>query len=141
MNLKDMREHLSTLELVEYVEKNWKSLNYPDQSLINKLFQDKIKILNERKYNCQVNCHHYSGESIILENALIIHFAGANQRPWEYSFRKYYGSAVNGEVWWYYARKCGWKKYFKWRVCNWLQVRPWQIICDIYRTVKSSLTK
>lgn len=38
MNLKDMREHLSTLELVEYVEKNWKSLNYPDQSLINKLF-------------------------------------------------------------------------------------------------------
>lgn len=147
MNLKELRKDFTGRQFVDYIEENWKTFCYVDQSFINKMFGGgQIKVMDELKYNCQVNCHHYKEEAIILEQASIIHFAGNNQRPWDYSFRKHYGSAVNGEVWWYYARKCGWKKeYYKWRVRNWIQVRPWQIIYNVYKymgnKVKGSLKK
>lgn len=136
MNLEGLRKNYTTKQFIDYIYTNLDMMKYNDQSFLNKFFQGKIKIEDELKYNCLVNAHYYKEEQDILEQACILHFAGGGQRPWNYEFRKHYASGVNGEIWWRYARKCGWEKeYRKWKVQNWIRVRPWQIAYDIYRLV------
>ncbi len=136
MNLEGLRKSYTTEQFINYIYENLDKMKYNDQSFLNKFFQGKIKLEDELKYNCLVNAHYYKEERNIMEQACIIHFAGKGQRPWNYEFRKHYASAVKGEVWWQYARKCGWEReYRKWKVLNWIRVRPWQIVYDIYRLV------
>lgn len=134
MNLKGLRKDYTTEQFLDYIYAHLEIMKYNDQSFLNKFFQGKIKVMDELKYNCLVNAHHYKEEDRILNESCILHFAGSGQRPWNYKFRKHYASAVNGEVWWKYARKCGWEKeYYRWKILNWIQVRPWQIVYDCYR--------
>jgi lipopolysaccharide biosynthesis glycosyltransferase len=100
-------------------------LHYPDQYILNCMFHDKIKPVDEFTYNCQVSSHPYTEGRRILSQSAILHFPG--YRPWSVDYQRHYSSAIPGDIWWRYARQCGeGKGYIKWKILNTIKVKPWQ---------------
>lgn len=93
MNLKKMREDITQEYLTSTIEDLQDVLWYPDQDVLNKVYENKVKYDDHNKYNAQYFYgNHPSGPQ--LKNAHIIHFVGGI-KPWCYngiisSFSKYF---------------------------------------------------
>ena len=97
INLKQLRKINVKEKIVKFIEANQKKLLLPDQDIIISLFGNKIKLIDELKYNLsEIAWYKYnvnnSKEKItlkwIVKNTVIIHYCGRN-KPWN---REYIGS-------------------------------------------------
>lgn len=122
----------------EWTRLHVKDLQYPDQDIINVVFNGRIKAEKPNIYNCQTGAIHWSLEKEILANAKIIHFVGT--KPWDKEYRKKLSCAVTGNVWWKYAIKNDmWKnKHLVWQIYQILNIYPWNIIYKIYWNIKNA---
>ena len=128
INLKGMRDTIDLKRMTSWVEERRNKLKFPDQTTLNALFHEEIKICDDFIYNCQIGAYSYTREKDILQNSCVLHFVGS--RPWDVKYRRKLCSAVSGKVWWKYAVQCGFKykmKYMKWRICNFFLAEWWNI--------------
>lgn len=138
INIQKLRKEKSAEDFILFMKKHVNEIKYPDQSTINAMFRDKIRIVEGLKYNCQVNAYHYTEAETILKNAQIIHYAGSGQRPWNVECGRHFATAIPGDIWWNYQRILDGKfniKYLWWKIRNTLYVKPWQICYRIYRII------
>ena len=93
MNLKKMREDITQEYLTSTIEDLQDVLWYPDQDVLNKVYENKVKYDDYNKYNAQYFYGNHPSR-LQLKNAQIIHFVGGI-KPWCYkgiisSFSKYF---------------------------------------------------
>ena len=82
MNLKKMREDISKENILSDIVGLQDRILYPDQDILNKIYENKVKYNDYRKFNFQV-FQKDKISKIQLENAYVIHFIGEN-KPWLY---------------------------------------------------------
>lgn len=82
-NLEKIRREFDERIVYELIEEKKNILQYPDQDILNILFQNKVKYADKMIYNYQVHYDwKYKGEGeFIKKKAKIIHFAGP-VKPW-----------------------------------------------------------
>lgn len=136
INLENLRKaNISQATVVEYAIAHKSKLHYPDQYVLNDLYHYKTIFADGFIYNCQVSSHSYKLANKILTESKILHFPG--YRPWSYVYQHHYSSAISGDIWWKYARKCGMGQgYFKWKILNTIKVKPWLIMYRLSRIVR-----
>lgn len=85
MDMRKIRENFNHKYTCELLEKYKKKLIYPDQDILNILYQDDVKYADKTIYNYQVHYDwDYQNEvNHIKENVVILHFAGP-AKPWGY---------------------------------------------------------
>jgi lipopolysaccharide biosynthesis glycosyltransferase len=89
MNLKLQRKLVDEEEIYSFIEKNRTKLILPDQDIINTLYSDKIKSLDEKLYNYDTRYYNYykvttnntCDMDYIMRNTVILHFCG-KKKPW-----------------------------------------------------------
>lgn len=82
INLEELRNSNVKLEdIYNYIKKNRVRLFLPDQDIITKLYEDKIKEFDSSIYNMTEKISPKYSDSWILENTAIIHYCGRN-KPW-----------------------------------------------------------
>lgn len=89
MNLEEQRERINEQEIYDFVEKNKKRLVLPDQDILNGLYSQEIKDIEEVLYNYDTRFYHYykltsKGEyhlDYVIHNTSILHFCG-KKKPW-----------------------------------------------------------
>ncbi len=90
MNLKALRKMKIEDRLVDFLQKNKKKLLLPDQDIISTIYGDKIKIVDDLRYNLgDRNLNYYNlnnpnakiGMKWVRKNTVIIHYFGRN-KPW-----------------------------------------------------------
>ncbi|WP_254660768.1 glycosyltransferase family 8 protein [Bacillus sp. FJAT-27225] len=89
MNLTLQRNFIDEKVIYEFVEKNRSKLIMPDQDILNALYSNKIKCLDDKLYNYDVRFYNYyriisNGEcdmDYIFKNTVILHFCG-KKKPW-----------------------------------------------------------
>ena len=90
MNLKELRKIKIENEGINFIEKNKKKLILPDQDIISAIYGNKIKLVDDLKYNLgDRNLNYYNlnhpkskiGIKWIRKNTVIIHYFGRN-KPW-----------------------------------------------------------
>lgn len=84
------------------IEKYGKKLIFPDQDIMNIIFEGCIEFVDFRKYNFLCSRGRYTSRQLRFyrRRALIYHYGGGNfHRPWE---KNYVGKF--GDVFWYYAK-------------------------------------
>lgn len=94
---------------------------WPDQDILNGMFEGKIKILDCDLYNVQVSNWRFKNQ-YDLEQAAIIHYTGES-KPW---FKTYTNAAAR--MWDYYYAKtfnCGRLYLFRRRIHRWMQKWIW----------------
>ncbi len=121
------QDGITQQSIAEYALANKDKLHYPDQYVLNGLFQKKIIAADAFLYNCQVSSYPYTLGNRILRESAILHFPG--YRPWNVNYQRHYSAAISGDIWWRYARKCGeGQGYLRWKISNTIRVKPWQLI-------------
>ncbi|UJL46299.1 glycosyltransferase family 8 protein [Virgibacillus sp. NKC19-16] len=93
MNLDLQREKMKEQEIFDYVEENKKRLLYPDQDIINALYSQDIKNLDEVIYNYDPRYYRYykavsSGKmdvDYVIHNTRFIHYRG-KKKPWNKNY-------------------------------------------------------
>lgn len=94
MNLKELRKIQVDKEVTEFVKRNRKKLMLPDQDIINTIYGDRIKLVDELKYNLgdrNLNLYNINNTSNkinlrwICKNTVIIHYFGRN-KPWNSNY-------------------------------------------------------
>lgn len=99
MNLTELRKRPIEKEVFDFVRKNKKKLMLPDQDIISTLYGDKIKLVDNLKYNLgerALNLYNISHPTHqittkwINKNTIIIHYYGRN-KPWN----KHYKGKLN----------------------------------------------
>jgi lipopolysaccharide biosynthesis glycosyltransferase len=93
MNLALQRRDISEAEIFDFVRKNWAKLIMPDQDVLNALYAERIKSVDEKIYNFDVRYHRYyrlvtNGEcdmDFIIGNTVILHFCG-KKKPWQRNY-------------------------------------------------------
>ncbi len=80
LNLKKWREEKAEEKIIEFAKNHAEQIHLGDQDLINKCFEDKILIL-DNKWNVQVI--NYFTKSSYSINKNIIHFMGSS-KPWKF---------------------------------------------------------
>lgn len=79
-NLKKIRENIKEEEIKECLIKYKDDLRYPDQDILNHLYQNNVKYENEYIYNFQVNnLKKLTNDQ--LESIKILHYSGF-RKPW-----------------------------------------------------------
>ena len=90
MNLKELRKIKIEKEIMDFIQKNKKKLILPDQDIISTIYGNKIKLVDDLKYNLgDRNLNNYNlnnpkskiGMKWICKNTVIIHYFGRN-KPW-----------------------------------------------------------
>ena len=90
INLKELRKIDVEKKVKEYIKNNSKKLLLPDQDIVTALFGNKIKLIDELKYNFServwrlYNINNQKNKinlRWIKENTVIIHYCGRN-KPW-----------------------------------------------------------
>ena len=90
MNLKELRKIEIEKEEIEFINKNKRKLMLPDQDIISTIYGNKIKLVDDLKYNLgDRNLNYYNlnnpknkiGMKWICKNTVIIHYYGRN-KPW-----------------------------------------------------------
>ena len=90
INLKELRKIKIEKEVTDFVQNNKKKLLLPDQDIISAIYGDKIKLVDDLKYNLgDRNLNYYNlnnpkskiGIKWICRNTVIIHYFGKN-KPW-----------------------------------------------------------
>jgi lipopolysaccharide biosynthesis glycosyltransferase len=89
MNLKEQRERMKEEDIYQFVEENKKRLVLPDQDILNGLYSQEIKDIEEVRYNYDARFYSYyklasKGEvdvDYVIHHTSIIHFCG-KRKPW-----------------------------------------------------------
>jgi len=89
MNLELQRKHIDEKEIYAFIEKNRAKLFMPDQDIINALYADKIKCLDEKIYNYDTRFYNYykvmtsnkCDMDFVIRNTVFLHFCG-KKKPW-----------------------------------------------------------
>ncbi len=90
MNLEELRKIKIEEEVINFMQKNKKKLLLPDQDIISTIYGNKIKIVDDLKYNLgDRNLNYYNlnnpkekiGMKWICKNTVILHYFGRN-KPW-----------------------------------------------------------
>lgn len=104
MNLELQRMRVNEKEIFDFVEENRKKLIMPDQDILNALYAQSIKTLDEKLYNYDARYYnHYKiitngffDMDQIINHTVILHFCG-KRKPWQkaytgkfYSLYKHY---------------------------------------------------
>lgn len=94
MNLKELRKIPIEKEVIHFVRKNEKKLMLPDQDIISTLYGNRIKLVENLKYNLgerswKLHNLNHPKEKItigwIRKNTVIIHYYGRN-KPWNKNY-------------------------------------------------------
>ncbi|MBY7145045.1 glycosyltransferase family 8 protein [Virgibacillus sp. NKC19-3] len=93
MNLNLQREKIKEQEIFNYVEEHKKRLLYPDQDIINALYSQDIKNLDEVIYNYDPRYYRFykavsSGRKdvdYVIHNTCFIHYRG-KKKPWHKNY-------------------------------------------------------
>lgn len=102
MNLKQIRMCVEQAKIYELADSKYDQLLFPDQDILNILFNDACINVDYRKYNFICSYQRESDEKLLLhsKNAIIFHFAGGkHHKPWE---MEYVGNFF--EIYWKYAK-------------------------------------
>lgn len=78
-NLRKIRCDFTIESIISVIDEFKNQLIYPDQDLLNKIYQGKVKYANNIRYNFQVNLT--MNVSIKKSNIHILHYTG-NKKPW-----------------------------------------------------------
>ena len=90
MNLNELRNIKIEKEVINFIQKNERKLMLPDQDIISSIYGNKIKLIDDLKYNLgDRNLNNYNlnnpknkiGIKWIRKNTVIIHYFGRN-KPW-----------------------------------------------------------
>jgi len=89
MNLDLLREKVNEQEIYDFVRKHKNTLILPDQDILNSLYSQEIKKLDEFLYNYDVRYYRYRriiskrriDMDYIINNTVILHFCG-KRKPW-----------------------------------------------------------
>ena len=90
INLNELRKIKIEKEVMDFMQKNSKKLLLPDQDIINVMYGNKIKLIDDLKYNLgdrNLNLYNLNnpkkkiGIKWICKNTVIIHYFGRN-KPW-----------------------------------------------------------
>ncbi len=90
INLNELRKVKIEKEVMDFMQKNNKRLLLPDQDIINAMYGNKIKLIDDLKYNLgdrNLNLYNLNnpkkkiGMKWICKNTIIIHYFGRN-KPW-----------------------------------------------------------
>jgi len=95
MNLEQLRKEADEKEIFRFVDENRAKLIMPDQDILNALYANRIKTLNELYYNYDARYYTYyklSSNGLydmdqVFSNTVILHFCG-KKKPWN---KKYTG--------------------------------------------------
>ena len=94
INLNELRKIDIETEVLAFVEKNKRKLMLPDQDILSSLYGDKVKLIDEIKYNLgersfNIYNFYHKDNQIDLEwvrkNTVIIHYYGRN-KPWNKNY-------------------------------------------------------
>ena len=94
INLEELRKRDVEKEVVEYVAKNEKKLMLPDQDIISSIYGNKIKLIDELKYNLgdrNLIAYNLSNPTKpinlkwVCKNTVVIHYYGKN-KPWDLKY-------------------------------------------------------
>lgn len=101
MNLCKIRKEFDETRVLEIVNKFQDVLNYPDQDILNMIYENDVLFKDKDKYNYQI---HYdwpcsNEENHIDNNVVILHYVGP-AKPWLYKSR-------------HFSYKYYWKYYLK----------------------------
>lgn len=116
-NLEKLREIITISNINILLQKHSNDLIYPDQDILNILFDGQCVPINYRIYNFICGYKRYSKRQMkyYQKNAVIFHYGGVERyRPWNYN---YIGS-FSGVYWKYAQKTCMGKKYWKFRLLN-----------------------
>lgn len=80
LNIGSLREETSIDGIVETTQSIAEQFTYPDQDLLNYLYQGKIKYCDQNRFNCQTKSFKKLTKDQI-DNIIILHYAGG-QKPW-----------------------------------------------------------
>lgn len=81
INVKEYRKSITKEEILDFIQNNHDKLRFQDQDVINKLFYDKIKIV-DNKYNYQINTVEVNE---INEDAILVHYS-EKLKPWNMDY-------------------------------------------------------
>lgn len=95
-NLNMIRENVDLNNILDYINNNFKSLEWHDQDVLNHMFYDKALYADERKYNSRV-CILNKDNFKERKNSVIVHFTGP-KKPWKIDYDK-----PMGFMFWKYA--------------------------------------
>lgn len=101
INLQKFRQENCEEKLFNYIKENFQTIKNGDQEVINEVFKNKIKILND-EFNVQSS--NFTNRSSYTNNPKIIHFV-SKKKPWHFASFSYHK-----------------KYYFKY-----LQLTPWKL--------------
>ncbi|NLP44944.1 MAG: glycosyltransferase family 8 protein [Peptococcaceae bacterium] len=93
MNLELQRKVVKDEEIFDFVEKNKAKLIMPDQDIMNALYSDSIKTIDEKLYNYDARYYNYyklrtNGKcdmDFVIYNTVILHFCG-KKKPWKKNY-------------------------------------------------------
>ena len=93
-----MREEVDISDIFNYIREHAGELILPDQDVLNGLFWNKIKPLDEYLYNYDARRYHSyliasKGKvnmDFVIYNTVILHFCG-KQKPWHPNYRYRFG--------------------------------------------------
>ncbi|MCM3741695.1 glycosyltransferase family 8 protein [Oceanobacillus luteolus] len=93
MNLEEQRKRISEQDIFDFVEENKKRLVLPDQDILNALYSQDIKEIEEVLYNYDARFYQYYklaskgefGMDYVINETSIIHFCG-KKKPWLKSY-------------------------------------------------------
>lgn len=94
MNLDRMRKELDPSDIFHFLKENRYRLILPDQDVLNGLFWDKIKPVDELRYNFDARYYelikYFPNHPVTLkwieENTVFIHYCG-KRKPWHKTYR------------------------------------------------------
>lgn len=121
--------------IMQYIRENGKQFRFHDQEVINALFYQEMKILDE-KYN-YICMYRNLWDPIVYKmkdersDICIYHYALSGNKPWNPHYRGKYGN-----LYWKYARKVGLKKeyyHFIVRRVICFPIRMWELYCFHYK--------
>lgn len=101
MNLCKIRKEFNKTQVCAIIDKFQDVLNYPDQDILNMIYQDDVLFADKNKYNFQIhyNWFYPNEKDHIDNNVVILHYAGP-AKPWIYKSR-------------HFSYKYYWKYYLK----------------------------
>lgn len=101
MNLCKIRKTFDKTQVCNIIDKFQDVLDYPDQDILNMIYEDDVLFADKNKYNFQIHYNWvYSNEKNHIENdVVVLHYAGP-AKPWLYKSR-------------HFSYKYYWKYYLK----------------------------
>lgn len=126
MNLCKIRKAFDKTQVCNIIDRFQDVLNYPDQDILNMIYEDDVLFADKNKYNFQIHYNwFYPNEKDHVDNdVVILHYAGP-AKPWLYKSR-------------HFTYKYYWKYYLKFGKKN-TYIR-YEVLSRLYAIYKKMIT-